>query len=345
MARSGPIGRSKPILIHPEDLTRNGRTLKPHLGIKRADKYKAVSPRVWVWDYLFVLRPTLIFPLWTMLLAGYRLCSFREHQSAWVWGVQIVSLTALFGLVYLLNQIKDRLTDLINGKLPLISQQLVPLSHLKKESVVLSVLMIGGLFAVRRFELLGASVGAFLLAGLVYNLKPLSLQERPWGGMLTSAGGGALLMGMGAFLAHSSFSWLKAIPYLLAFTAGALVTTIPDIAGDRAAGKMTFSVRYGSMRTLRLAELMVIIGLGLSILFQDWVILIPLLVASAGWGWALKRGDEALAVEVNKWAILLLALGVGVYYPVFIIVIIIFYPLARWYYSQRLGMDYPRLSV
>ncbi len=62
-------------------------------------------------DVFFVLRPTLMFPLFTMVLAGHQIAVARRTLDWQQWSMLIIGLIALFGVVYLLNQLRDRKSD------------------------------------------------------------------------------------------------------------------------------------------------------------------------------------------------------------------------------------------
>ena len=68
-------------------------------------------------DYLFVMRPALLVPVWTLYLRGAAARS--EHVPAATDPATIVVLIMhllLFGGVYVLNQVYDLDTDRVNDK-------------------------------------------------------------------------------------------------------------------------------------------------------------------------------------------------------------------------------------
>src|SRR3972149_6687446 len=91
-----------------------------------------------VFDWLFVLRPTLMFPLWTMVLCGIRLSSRTSQLQLTQWLWLVFGLSALFGLVYLLNQLRDEESDRRNDKLHLVSAGICSRGRLLVESAVLA---------------------------------------------------------------------------------------------------------------------------------------------------------------------------------------------------------------
>ena len=67
------------------------------------DSRNKKSKVVRFFDYFFVLRPTLMFPFWTMTLAGSGISRFQNPRSNVEWILLSVALSLLFGLIYLLD--------------------------------------------------------------------------------------------------------------------------------------------------------------------------------------------------------------------------------------------------
>ncbi len=308
-------------------------------------------------DSFFVLRPTLIFPLWTMTLAGCWLAVRDPDQWLqwsgilnpggeivwWRWLLLAIALTAMYGLVYLLNQIKDVKTDKINKKLFLVAEGALNRRHLINESIVLSILAVLSLI-FSGFSHLGLlALGLFLVIGVLYNFTPLALKQKPWGGIIAYAAGGWMFLKLGELVYGNSAAFLIELPYIIAFTSSCLLTNLPDKKGDLAEGKRTFVVAYGEKTTLFIG----ILGFSLSaltgILNNDWVIALPAIVTAPFLTAAFFRYSIDRVISVNKWAIFLLSLTVGIAFgfPVYILIIILYFPFARWYHKRRFGMVYP----
>ncbi|MFN3821282.1 MAG: UbiA family prenyltransferase [bacterium] len=259
-----------------------------------------IITRLSLWDSIFLLRPTLIFPLWTMVLAGHRLSINGEERSPTFWVTVALGLTSLFGIIYLLNQLKDRESDLINGKLPLIARGIVSSHQIIGELIVLASLSLITLAVSGMWILIMFAFVIFIVAGYLYNFSPIALESRPWGGVLANLAGGCLLIWVGNVLSGGFLSVETSLGYILAFTAGGTITAIPDRQGDESSGKTTFAVRYGSFATIKLALAMVLVSFSLGILMKDWVILFPAGLAFVGWTISLLKRNEDLAVVVNK---------------------------------------------
>ena len=114
-------------------------------------------------DFIFLLRPMILIPVWTFYLLGAwhagRLSGAPIPRVQFFVG--LASFTALLGAVYIINQIADRETDRINGKLFLVSHGIVRLRSAWIEAAALVV----SAFALSLL-LMPEAVTLLLLAGL-----------------------------------------------------------------------------------------------------------------------------------------------------------------------------------
>ena len=83
-------------------------------------------------DSVAVLRPTLLFPVWTLVLLGYHHGSTMPEaptasQPLRLW-TTLCLYALLIGPVYIVNQITDRETDAVNNKLYLVARGYVKLT-------------------------------------------------------------------------------------------------------------------------------------------------------------------------------------------------------------------------
>lgn len=69
-------------------------------------------------DYLAVLRPTFLFPVWTLVLLGYHHGSTMSEAPTTSQLIKLWTTLCLYtlpiGAVYIVNQITDRETDAVN---------------------------------------------------------------------------------------------------------------------------------------------------------------------------------------------------------------------------------------
>lgn len=296
-------------------------------------------------DLFFALRPTLLFPFWTLILAGVRLAGGSRQPGTIPWLLLSISLSSLFGLIYLLNQLRDVETDRCNRKLLLVSEGLVPKSQLIVLAVIMGIVSFGGLY-LSGFGNLGWWAGVFfIIVGILYNWTPAALEYQPWGSLAAGLSTGWLLCRMGEAIAGEQAGLMREAPYILAFASAWLLTELPDVKGDREAGKITFTVRWGLKTTMLVGAIGIIVALLGAIWNRDWVIALPALITAPAFIAAWRSSNSGLAVKANKAAIFILSLAVGWYFPIYIAVILIYYPLARWYYRRRFNLAYPSFKA
>lgn len=112
-------------------------------------------------------------------------------------------------------------------------------------------------------------------AGWTYSLAPLKSSYRGTGAMHQALSCGVLLPLIAFYLQSGSLTlipWALLIPLCLIFYAGSLVTALPDVAADRRGGKLSFPVRHGESRTLRLVAFTLSLAyLSAMVLSHHWV--------------------------------------------------------------------------
>ncbi len=280
-----------------------------------------------------------------MVLAGHRLVESPDPIGMFRWMMLSVAMTSLFGLVYLLNQMRDRDGDRRNGKSSLIAHEIVG----RRTQIVIGVML--GILAPAALVISGFGhlglwmIATFAVAGILYNYTPVALERTPLGGVVSGTVGGWLLLKLGESVAGGEASIIRELPYVLAFSAGCLLTSLPDLEGDRETGKNTFAVTFGEKVTVILAGLMIFIAGILSVTLSDWVMIAPAVAATVLIAVALFRRRYQLAVAANKMAIFLLALGMAFTYITFLLAMALYLPLAKWYHRNRFGLNYPNFRA
>jgi len=298
-------------------------------------------------DYLFVLRPVLFFPIWTVFLAGYY-CAIRfsrsrsdlEGSAIWV----LFLYTLLMGSVFIINQIADIKSDKRNGKLFLIANGHISkrAAYLEASLLALISLSISFLFYPRLGFLF---LIAFLITGVFYSLRPFCWKDRPYLGLLVNVLGGYLTFSVGWFTVADLGvgSSLHSFPYLLAIIAVYYYTTLPDIKGDRDSGKITFGVKYGFKKTIYFALAAEILAIIFSIITRDPVMFFPAMVALPFFIWTTRTQTLKEVVRTTRLSILFLSLAVCVKFPLYFPLLLFVAMISRWYYRHRFGLEYPSL--
>ncbi len=273
----------------------------------------------------------------------FRCCDPGETILWWRWLFLAIAVSGIYGLVYLLNQIKDVKADAVNKKLFLISEGALSKRHIIWEVIVL-IVIISICFVISRFTNLALlALVIFLITGIFYNFSPLALKQGVWGSLIAYLIGGWLSIKFGEMIYDKCLSLKWELPYLVAFVSSCLLTNIPDKEGDLVDGRLTVAVLSGERRTLAMGGIGFLLSAIIGLLNRDWVIALPSILTTPWMWWAYLKNDVNLSVRVNKWAIFLLSLTVGIAFkfPVYLIIIALYFPLARWYHKNRFGMIYP----
>lgn len=306
-----------------------------------------------LFDYIFVLRPTLFFPVWTVYAAGY--LAFHQFSSAGQDGAASLDgralsllglLTLLMGSAYILNQLCDVETDRRNHKLFLIADGHLSIRAAWMEMILLCAFPLGSGFVY------GMEIGAlfssiFLFTGIFYNVAPFAWKGRPLLGLAANALGALLIFTSGWW--SLQIDWrlplMHALPYMFAVSAVYLYTTLLDVDGDADTKKMTFGVRYGMRATVMVGCVLELGALAFAYRLNDAIIFYPALIAAPFFIWAAIRQRLADVSRAIKLPILFLALAIGFkVWQYFLWLGFVFY-LSRWYYRRRFGLKYPSLAA
>jgi len=202
-------------------------------------------------DLFFLTRPVVIAPVWGFCAFGmYRfkgqLLLFPDNAACYL---LILLYSMSVGAVYVINQIADYDVDSDNAGFPLLVRGNIPMKSAWVCAAVCGIASIIGpiLLGSPRISLLSA---AAIIAGCVYSCKPFSLSGRPFFDFLTNAFEAALAFAAGWSAVGGELSdpllYRGAAPYFLLMCAGSIGSTLPDIPGDRAHGKITTAVRFGA---------------------------------------------------------------------------------------------------
>lgn len=313
-----------------------------------------------IFDYFFVLRPTLFFPIWTVFLAGYFVHAHQSNPDSGGFfalrtefftiqpGALIACgfLTLLLGAAFILNQITDIETDRKNSKLFLIA-----CGHIAVKPALVEAGLLVGVSLLYAF---GESVPTgifyvviFGVTGIFYSVQPFSGKDRPFSGLFVNAFAGLAVFILG-WLAHeqsASFrAAIHAIPYVFAISGVYLCTTLPDEKGDRETGKMTIGVKYGTKITTGFALVANLGSIVSAFYLGDWLIFFPAIISLPFFILAVftrRMGDILRAI---KFPIFFLALAVCWLFPFYFICILFIFMSSRWYYRARFNLNYPSFS-
>jgi 4-hydroxybenzoate polyprenyltransferase len=299
-------------------------------------------------DYVFLLRPMILIPVWTFFLLG-------AHHGAAAAGTGVgafrllaglFSFTALLGAIYIANQIADRDADRAGNKLFFISRGIIPARTAWIEAAALVAVSFGValLFLPVVFSVI---LAASLALGAAYSLEPVRLKRRPVLDVLANAIGNGVLNTLAGWIAAGAplGGWPSLAPYPLAVASVHLATTLADVEADAKMGFKTSGAALGISRGLFVSTALMggavvaayragnAPALAASILSLPFF-LIP---ARSVTGPANSGGVLLPA----KTATLFFSAAAGYLYPVYLPFLAAAILLTRLYYRRRFGIDYP----
>jgi 4-hydroxybenzoate polyprenyltransferase len=299
-----------------------------------------------LWDRLFLMRPTILVPVWTFLLLG------NYHSSPEIpilvpdrrLLLALLSYTMLLGGVYILNQLYDRESDRLNKKLFLIPEGYIQI----KSAVVQMAILIGVGFSLSVFfsPIFLVFVGISLIMGILYSAPPVKLKGKPvLDTIANGVGYGFVNFGVG-WLATASLSMRMvelSLPYVFAVGAVYVNTTILDLSGDRRIGDITTGVWLGDARARLLSTLLLSVALLLSILLENYVCLLACSIALPLFVLSAVRIDVKSVLISIRLGTPVLAVIASFLYPFFAGILLAGFFLTRWYYRNRFGVIYPSI--
>jgi chlorophyll synthase len=280
-------------------------------------------------------------PVWTVALLGAGQAA-GHRISGNVAGGLFFATACLFGAVYLVNQIFDRESDRINNKGFFLSREIlsVPEAAVLAAGLNLAALAVSLLVSGYAFVLFVVIV----ILGIIYSAPPFRLKDRAWAALLANMlahGSIVYLIGAGW---NENLEWrhlIKSLPYFFAVGAIYLNTTLPDVEGDRQAGKRTIAVAYGHRFAQGLALIFVLTAAGIAVYKRDFDFLLPAILVLPLFALALDRKSVRYSVWATKGALVLLSLAAALYFWWYALILAVGFLAARSYYKRRFGMAYP----
>ena len=299
-------------------------------------------------DHIFLLRPTVLGPVWVFLLLGYYRAGGEMifiPSSSFL--LIFLIYTMIMGAVYILNQITDIETDRINEKLFILPRKLVSVrsAYIQATLLIVLALLLSFRFPVTLIVFLSAS---FLL-GLLYSVRPFKLKGRPFLDLLSNAFGYGFLAFSTGFISAEVFSlrtFFYSIPYIFAVGGVFVNTTIPDIKGDRESGEITTGVLLGARKATLLALFLMCSSFISSIIVGDIICLICAGVSLPLFLWAYSVDDgkrERTALISVRISAPILAIAVSIIYPWFLLLLLSVFFVSRFYYKRRFNIVYPSI--
>jgi 4-hydroxybenzoate polyprenyltransferase len=296
-------------------------------------------------DFIFVLRPLILIPAWGFYLIGA--AQGRGATMPTTTGlpspIALLSLTSILVCAYLLNQVFDRETDEKNDKCFYLSRGIFRVRTLIIMAAVFFLVAAyafqGVVSPIQRWTLLLS-----LALSLLYSLPPIRLCARPFLDMLANAfgyGGCAVVMGFGAYQSSAADAMAVSVPYVLLVASTFLHTTILDVEGDRASGKISTAVFIGERRSTNLAAFFHLLAVLSAFVTSNFVAIVVSGLTVPASIHALKTGTRSASTILVQANTLVVAVVAAFFWPVFGAVLVPLVLLARFYYHRRFGIIYP----
>ena len=299
-------------------------------------------------DYIFAARPMLLLPVWSIFLVALHYHhELAEKTFSWSDLLILSCLTILTAGAYYINQVFDIESDKLNSKLGFLQKRLVSAGMLMAMYIIFSVLALSA--AVFISTTLFIIFLQLLLLSFVYSAPPFRLKDRAVSGLFANAYSFGFLIPisvMPLITQHSAglMGWDNPFYFFLSVMGVHILTTIPDIKGDKAAGKKTI----GLILPLRVALLSAFMSFGGAALVAHYSNFLPLMiiaVISATLALtALVSTNFQIILAAAKIPILLLTLLAGYFYPIYFLFVVALLFLTRAYYKKRFNVVYPGLT-
>lgn len=303
-----------------------------------------------IFDYIFILRPLILIPVWDFFLIGNYLAS-PPSRFALKPFLGLGVYTMLMGGVYILNQITDISTDRLNKKLFILAEQFIPLKNAYIEMFLLwgASLFLSWFFGLHFFFVIIVS----LIIGIFYSLPPIKLKGKPFFDMLSNGIGYGIINFIAGWLMQRPFEWnifYRFLPYFLSICAVFINTTIVDIEGDRKSGEITTSVFLGEKISYVLSSILMAGAVYTAIIKNDLICLIPaslslpLFLYITVYCIFTNKIHRNMTILSFRLPGLIFTIIICVIYPVLIPILLIVFAGMKIYYKNRFQLDYPTLT-
>ena len=307
-------------------------------------------------DYIFLLRPTLFFGVWVMVVLGMASSRFATEEFP-LWFSQInfktlflfMGITCISSSTFILNQILDVDGDRENNKLFLLEKYI---SIEKANKIHFLLFGLGIIFTgLGNITLIPIVVLIYILWGIAYNKEPLKWKKHPFFGLITNTLVGILLFSIGwihvnefnSLLSESFFPYL--FSYSFCFTAVSLLTMIPDMDGDKRVSANTFPLYFGRRVSVLLASCLVLCAFYISLFKNDPVASTATIASIPFFLYALIRNLDKDIIRAIRYPIFLLNFFVFAIYPWLAVFVVLVYYFAKYYYWHRFDLHYPTFLV
>ena len=302
-------------------------------------------------DYLFLFRPTLFFPVWIIVMSG--LCSghfFAGNPIWWSFSISGSNVLVFFlvtlacGATFILNQLQSSGEVQSKRFITLISSDNIRAEAARKIAITSIIISLAGLILID-IQVLIFMTFVVLLWGYMFNYKPFEWKNSLPMGIIVYLISGLLLFLIGWTLSgNNPFDAMQvAIPYVTAWMSVVLLTLI-DFSRDESSG-LTVEIKSRRRTTGAISLILLIITFILSLINQDPIISLPSLLSLPLFITMVIKPTESWIIRSIRYPILFLALLLSCEYPLFFLVLLTSYHLCKNYYYSRFNLIYPTFQV
>jgi 4-hydroxybenzoate polyprenyltransferase len=296
----------------------------------------------------------LFFPGWSTMFAGY----FISTNNSWYISdiqtftddlktkfILLFSFAMLMGSTFILNQLKDVISDRENKKLFIISD-----GYLTRKSAYFEVgiLLTGDMLCgfLLKIEVGLLYIIFFLITGIFYNYKPFIMKNRPWGSLFANISMGWLAFAIGYCAVHNLDKnlFISSLPYVLFNSALYLFTILPDVDGDKRTNKKTLAVILGTQKVIILAFIIYCLGLIYSLFLFDRQALFFYALSLPFFLKTIITRYVSDTIKATKLGILFFALTICLRWPIYFFLMYVGFFLTKLYFRKRFNLDYPNFS-
>ncbi|UCH09104.1 MAG: hypothetical protein JSU61_07605 [Fidelibacterota bacterium] len=302
-------------------------------------------------DSLFLLRPVLFMPVWTVTVAGLSVGYWLVEPDffwrvAWSWQVilVIIGVSLITGSAFIRAQLQEGGETEIKGHASVIAVAGATPDHARRLmwmylGVGLALLLPGGWLTV----LMG--VALYAIWGILYGSNPVTWKGKPpVEGMIHLLAGAALFyLGLAASGADLAGSLNLAMPYFFGIASVAALIAItpgPRYPDDRPRPGIATTIP-----TIIVSAIMALVATIWGYQNGDPAISTAAVLALPFHAVALYYRREIDIVRTCRYSILLFVIFVGARYPLLYIPVIIDFYLSRYYYRRRFGFVYPTFHL
>lgn len=307
-------------------------------------------------DYLFITRPILFFPGWSTLLLGYWLAHFRMTKEQWdilftMFPQQnevflLLAFAMLMGGSFIFNQIRDAESDRINEKLFFIHHDIIPLKVAWIESLFL---LLSGFFLLSTLEnpaLFYTGVLFTIVTAYMYNFRPFVFKDRIVFGLLANMVMGECAFALG-YLFVGDLSVIDmlydSLGILLLNTGLYVLTTLPDIEGDKASKKNTIGGWAGERHGPIIGSLLSFAAFA----FLPWGVFWVWILAAVSLPFMLRiliKPNITNSIVALKYTIFILSLVMALYWFWYLFLGLVAFWGTKIYFKKRFALNYPSFS-